>query len=40
MNQINEKIVDLKTKLEEDQIQRKDNSNSDSKSENPNRGIV
>lgn len=40
MNQINEKIVDLKTKLEEDQNQRKDNSNSDSKSENPNRGIV
>ncbi|MBG6063381.1 hypothetical protein IWX83_003191, partial [Flavobacterium sp. CG_9.1] len=40
INQINEKIVALKTKLEEDQNQRKDNSDSDSKPENPNRGTV
>lgn len=38
VNQINEKIVALKTKLEEDQDQ--DNSDSDSKRENPNRGTV
>ena len=38
INQINEKIVSLKTKLEEDQNQ--DENNSDSKQENPNRGTV
>lgn len=40
INQINEKIVALKTKLEEDQKQHKDNSDSDSKPENQNRGTV
>lgn len=40
INQINEKIVALKTKLEEDKNQDQDNSDSDSKRENPNRGTV
>lgn len=40
INQINEKIVALKTKLEEDQKPHKDNSDLDSKPENQNRGTV
>lgn len=40
INQINEKIVALKTKLEEVQKPSKENSDSDSKPENPNRGTV
>jgi IS5 family transposase len=40
INQINEKIVALKTKLEQVQKPTKENSDSNSKPENPNRGTV
>jgi IS5 family transposase len=40
LNSINEKIIALKTKLEENQSLKKDNSDSDNKPENSNRGTV